>query len=301
MKSLSISKSSENSHGFSLLEVLVAMSITALVMGMIVEGALSFRGVYSTDMARTKINGNLRSAMDIISMNVRQAGENLLSQFPAVLLTDGASGAADTLILRRSLVPEVLTLCASSSIGATSLAISSASLANAECVAANALQLRNVFEGLRTNNDGSLRIYIYDKSSKQGEFLTYTSSPVSGGQYSLVVNATSRAYTQLTTSIYVLEEYQFALDAADQKLNLIIDGYTDTPRPVAFDVTDFQVLFTMDDGTSETSFTTASIKDWKDIRQIELALSGRGVFKGHVMTSTITARFFPRNILSYEG
>jgi prepilin-type N-terminal cleavage/methylation domain-containing protein len=289
-------------RGFTLMELLVSMTITSIAMAMVVGGALTFRSVYFTDVTRTRINGNLRSAMDIVSMNIRQAGENMLSSFPAVLLTDAAGSSSDILTLRRGLVPEVLTLCEDVAAGSHTLNISKAGLANAECVPSNVAPLYTVFDNLRdAEATNILRLYIYDKSTHEGEFIDYISGDASSGQYVLTTTAVSRAYSQLNTSLYYIEEYQFQFDSVNSQLVLYIDGNAGTPQPVAFDITNFQVLLEMDDNTNWVAFNASSAKEWKDIRQIQISLSGQNSYKGHTMSSTITSKYFPRNVLSYEG
>jgi prepilin-type N-terminal cleavage/methylation domain-containing protein len=288
-------------RGFTLLEMLVAMTLSSIVLTIVIGSALMFRDTYSHDIVRTRIHGNLRSAMDIISMNIRQAGENLMSTFPAVLLTNGSSGAGDVLTLRRALAPEVLTLCSNAAIGATAIAVSSGSLSNSECVVANVTPLLAVFESLRSDAGGTLRMYMYDSTTKNGEYISYTGYTTVSGQYLLSISGITQPFTQLNTALYVIEEYQFQLDSADAQLDLYIDGYSAAPRPVAFDVTNFQVTLDMQDGSVATSLAANSASDWKDISQIRLTLTGSSTYKGRVTTSSISAEFFPRNVLSYEG
>ncbi len=298
MKSLTCT--SRNSCGFTLLELLVAMSLTSLLMAIVISAVLQLRNHYFTDIKRTQVNGNLRSAMDIMSMNVRQAGENLLAAFPAVLLTNGSSGASDTLRLRRSPMTEVLTLCGDTASGSTQLFVSSASLSNTECVPANVAPVFTIFTGQVESSEGTPRVFIYDKSVKAGEFVDYEGNGTDNGQYFLTLGSTTRAYTQLNTSIYLIEEYQFTQNAVSNRLELTVnqDG---SARPVAFDVTDFQVQFTLQDGAVVDAFDQMSTTDWKDVHQIQLTLSGRSEFRGQEIASTISSNYFPRNVLSYEG
>ncbi|MBX7138200.1 MAG: prepilin-type N-terminal cleavage/methylation domain-containing protein [Oligoflexia bacterium] len=291
-----------HSSGFTLVELLVSMGLTAVVMTLVLSGVLAFRTGYYQDIVRTRINGNLRSAMDIISMNVRQAGENLQSNFPAIILTNGSASAADTLKLRRNLVPEILTLCTTIAAGASTLAVSSASTANAECVPANVAPLYTVFEGLRNSNGGSMRVFIYDRSTRTGEFVDYSLGTFAGGQYSITISAAQHAYTQLNTGVYIVEEYAFEVDAAQKTLNLYIDDQRDTPQAVAFGVTNFQVSLEMSDHTTLSAFTQSSgTQDWKDIEQIDLTLNGEDSYRGETITSSISAQYFPRNVLSFDG
>lgn len=289
-------------RGFTLVEILVALSIVSIVMALIIASVFTLRNTYFADIKRTQINGNLRSAMDIISMNVRQAGENLAAAFPAVLLTDGASGAADTLVLRRSPITEILTLCADASIGDTNLVVSSASLSNAECIPSNVSPLHAIFKSALAASENAPRVFIYNSALRVGEFVDYEDGDIDGdGNYFLTVGATTNAYTKLSTSIYIIEEYRFSINAVDTRLELTINQEPDGARPVAFEIVNFQASLDMEDGTTISEFAQLSTTDWKDIRQISLQLSGRDTYKGKVISSTITSKFFPRNVLSYEG
>lgn len=219
-----ITVSSPVDGGFTLMEALVALGITSLMMAIVVSQVLSFKQAYFTDVVRMEINSNLRAAMDIISMNIRQAGENLQASFPAVVVENGSDGAADVLKLRRALVPEVLTLCAPVAVGALSLPVSSASLSNTRCIPGNIDETYEVFEQWRAANDGTMRIYLYDRSRDIGEFVNYTGGSISDGQYALTITGLTNIFPGLATSIYIVEEYSFELNTADNVLDVYIDG-----------------------------------------------------------------------------
>src|SRR5690606_14236408 len=102
MKKSNVKRTFDGESGFTLIEAIVAMGLMGVVMTMVVGHVLSIHEGYHTDVVRTRINSNLRSAMDMVAMNIRQAGENLQSSFPALVLEDGGADNPDTLILRRN-------------------------------------------------------------------------------------------------------------------------------------------------------------------------------------------------------
>src|SRR5690606_12792998 len=102
--------------GFTLVELMVAAGIGLGLLAATAGVVLSNRGLFNIDMVRTRLNQNLRSSLDIIGMNVREAGENLPGSFPAVELING-NDEPDELVLRRNLVDEVLKLCVVIDIG----------------------------------------------------------------------------------------------------------------------------------------------------------------------------------------
>lgn len=283
--------------GFTMLELLVAMSMTGICLAIVIGHTLSIHNSYFEDVMRTRINSNLRSSMDIISMNIRQAGENLQSGFPAVVLEDASGGTSDVLRLRRNLIPEVLTLCAAATAGDTALTVSSTTLTDPECVTGNVNLLFNAFESSRSGDE--IRLYVYNRISGVGEFVDYTGGEMLLGEYTLSVSALSSDYSALTTNVYFIEEYAFAHNPGEQTLELHINGDIETPHPVAFSVSDFLVGIEMSDMSVQTSLNSSSAYEWKDIRQVQVTLSGQEERKSRTVSSSISAEYFPRNVLSY--
>ena len=73
-----------SADGFSLFELLVAMMVTGVIAGATLSIALSSHGMFETDRHRTTINQNLRAGLDMVGIDVRQAGERLPFDAPAV-------------------------------------------------------------------------------------------------------------------------------------------------------------------------------------------------------------------------
>ncbi len=65
-------------------EVLVALALVTVLTGSALALALSSRGVYTTDLNRTTLNQNLRIGMDLVGVDVRQAGQQLPDDVPAI-------------------------------------------------------------------------------------------------------------------------------------------------------------------------------------------------------------------------
>ena len=69
--------------------MLVALVVTLVVVGSIMTLAFSSQDVFETDKHRTTINQNLRSGIDLLGMDVRQAGERLPGDAPAIEIRRG--------------------------------------------------------------------------------------------------------------------------------------------------------------------------------------------------------------------
>ena len=100
-----------SSDGFSILELLVALTIVSVVGGAALSLALSSRGVFEQDQQRTAVNQNLRSGIDLLGIDLRQAGERMPGNAPAIEIVNGASSGPDQLIVRRNLLDYVLPVC----------------------------------------------------------------------------------------------------------------------------------------------------------------------------------------------
>lgn len=72
--------------GFTLVEILVALGIAGLLLGIVLSTTLGHRRLYVLDQNRTAANQNLRAALDILVADLRQAGRG----FPGLPGSGGA-------------------------------------------------------------------------------------------------------------------------------------------------------------------------------------------------------------------
>ncbi|MCB0345318.1 MAG: prepilin-type N-terminal cleavage/methylation domain-containing protein [Bdellovibrionales bacterium] len=285
-------------RGFTLMELLVALMLTGIFMGMAMANIFTVRQAYLEDIVRLRVNSNLRSAMDIVSMNVRQAGENLEGSFPSLLLSDSADDG-DSLVLRRNLISDVLTLCEDVNAGQTRLFVSLSTATEPECIASNVVAAHTEFSDYRSANEDTVRVFVYDRISKEGEFVDFTGNgDIGGTDYYLDVSSLSQDYNAETTSIYMLEEFLFEVESGEETFLLYVDEKFDEPQAVAFSVTDFQVSLQMQNGSTVSELNPDSSDEWQDIQEVVLRLTGRGSWKGKEVVSTLSASYFPRNVLS---
>jgi hypothetical protein len=282
--------------GFTVMELLVASALGALIMAMVIASVFLNQQFYHEDVVRTRITSNLRSSMDIISMNIRQSGEHLSTSFPAVEVADGGSTLPDQLTLRRGKISEVLTLCNDASDGDVRLYVSSTASAEPECLAGNVATTLGLWEAER--NGETVRAYIYDRVTKVGEWVDYSGIGTSSGDDYISNTALENDYVAMQTNVYFLEEYRFELESGTQTLNVFVDGVYDEPRPVAFSVSDFRVEVLLEDSSTVASLNGSSAYTWKDIRQIQVTLTGEEARRKRTFTGSLSASYFPRNVLS---
>lgn len=283
--------------GFTLVELLVASVIALLVMAMAAESTTSLRNLYLHDIVRTRLNQDMRASLDLIGVNIRQAGENFSASFPAIEIIDGGSGA-DELVMRRNLIDEVLNVCADISGGTAEDEIEFANGGvQAGCsYSSNAFGYSTWSAYRLADENQQVRAYMYNIGNKTGEFFDYVGETDTGAELRIATSGSTwtQDYPVGTSAVYLIEEWRFRLNG--DVLELIIDGDDTSPLNVAFGLTEFQVTAVYEDGSTATSLDVND--DWTELAAIEVSLSAQDTFANRIITSSLSSRFFPRNILS---
>lgn len=292
-----IRSSLSSDSGFTVMELLVTSVLGFVITGLALTASISYQNVLGKDIARTRLNQNLRGSLDLIGVDIRVGGENLGAAFPAIELINGASNAPDRLIVRRNLLDEVLPVCttvvAGSGVNQVQFAIPGTVPG---CTYSGQTHNFQAWQSYRTSNGGQVPVYIFDTSAKLGEFFTYNGENDTGNSYSIGRSGSSwtNTYAASASALYVLEEWEYQLN--DGLLQIITNRDTSNPLNIAFDVSDFQVTIDMQDGTTKQSFTTSD--QWNQIRSVNISISGTDSFARRTMNETFSASYFPRNVLS---
>ena len=292
----------KSQNGITIIELMVSVLLLSVTLMMLIGYVMSMQNAFFNDVVRTRINGNLRTALDIVSMNVRQAGENLGTTFPAVVIQADDDTVGSKLILRRNKLSEVLTVCEAAAAGDTRIFISTTTTPSPACVYANVTGMYNAYSAEKTAENGTLKIYIYNSLTRIGEYIDYTGEGTEStgvtAKYYLTVSALPAAYGANTSYIYYIEEYDFALDEQTNTLNLTRNGDSLTIEPVAFSISNFLPTVRMQDGTILTSLPYNAVKTWKDMDYISVSLTGTESRKSRNYSTSISGNYYPRNVLS---
>jgi prepilin-type N-terminal cleavage/methylation domain-containing protein len=309
MTSTSSSRSTRgSSDGFSIVELLVALTVFSLIGAASLALATSARKVFEQDRNRTAVNQNLRSGIDLLGIDVRQAGERMPGKGPAIDITNGASGAPDTLTLRRNLLDYVLPVCknvnstsakdvvfvAKKGGGSVPPGCSPVPDSNGDGWPDNIEAWRNY----RIANGGSVLAYIYNPVTHTGEFFHYDDEDNSDFHIhrANLENWHNDYPVSQQPSIYIIEQKQFRMSG--DLLQYIVDDDTDHPVNLVNRLTDFQCRALLDDGTIVDTLPMGT--DWSHLQSVEVKLVGSATFSGRTLRRTLMSRFFPRNILSNQ-
>lgn len=303
--------------GFTLIELLVALGIGALLLGLLLSTTLANRRLYVLDQSRTTVNQNLRAALDLLVADVRQAGERLPADFPAVEVKQGAGGAPDVLILRRNLLDEVLLLCDQNGINGNQ--------DNIPVAAKNTSQLPEAYRSVCQFRDGDgngmddridrwrayrcaqdgnpacatgtkhrdkVWAYLYDPQTGQGEGFVYDAEDQSGVKiHKGNTEQWQRSYP-LGSRMYLLEERRYFVEGVVLKLTEN-GAEVSAAKGVVAGVKDFQVR-AQANGAWVTGDFPQGGQSWRDLEGLELKLKVR---VGQVERELVT-KALPRNVLS---
>lgn len=303
MISMQLKQFLRNSNkGFTLIEIMVANALGMLIVGLTIAAILSNRSLYQHDLVRTRVNQNLRGALDLVGVNIREAGENLPATVPAVEVIDGGADA-DELILRRNLIDEVLKLCTPLAGGSSTNQVYFSTAANEPgCTYGDQQQNFAAWLAHRTQNGGSVKAYIFDPTTNAGEIFDYVGETDSGLAHNIVRGSGNwqNDYSVGLTAVYLIEQWHFRLVddvETDLKiLQLIENDDLGNPKGVVFGLESFRVVANMQDDTVLNNLTVTD--EWTNIKSIEVALRGQEMAQRKSVTRNLSARFFPRNILS---
>ncbi|WP_017327816.1 prepilin-type N-terminal cleavage/methylation domain-containing protein [Synechococcus sp. PCC 7336] len=328
MKSLSklapIAKQTLLQSGYTLVELLVGLVVASTTLGLAFTVVFFNRNLYVKDNARINTNQNLRTSLDIIGSDIRQAGEYITDRNFPVLIVQNDPMNGDTLTLRRGLEDTILPVCINVSNGTSNIAIAIPNPVQDECsrVARDAdpteIWPDNIYawQNLRSSLSGNqARAFIFDvdNSPIDGEYFIYSgevrnpestpANPDTPSTYSITsttsgwTNSYSTGGTELP-SLALLEERKFYLDGNNLVLEITDTEETSGVQPVAGNVTDFQVTVTMQDGTVVNQFSPGD--NWSKIASVDVTLSGETSYSAtESIEQTLTSSFLPRNVLSF--
>ena len=299
-----------SSDGLTIVELLIGMAITLGVMAAGLTLALAGLSLYEADHARTRLNQNLRATQDFLAADVRQAGERLGDDFPAIEILDGASGAPDELILRRNLLGTVLRSCqqtVENSVAEIYIADPTDPVNGCQLVpddngdgwrdnhgAWNAYRLAN---GVTVGSDVVVAAYIFNPANGDGEFFGYVGDNA-GSSYLEVESGHvwQNSYPNNDRPrVYLLEERRYRL--VDGVLQLIVNGEDPNPLNMVEQIQDIQIVAAFQDGTTQTTLSFADV--WAELRAIDLTIRGQSVYDDGVLESTWSSELMPRNVLSH--
>lgn len=297
--------STRSQSGASLIEMLVAVTVAGLVAAGALSMALSTRRLYSTDERRTDLNQQLRTGMDLLGVELRQSGQGLPQDFPALEIADGGGTNPDTVTLRRNLHGTVLPVCGAITAGTSVDELRAADSGGSPPAGCTPLADTDAdgwpdnideWRDHRTAQGGAVDIYVFNPVSGAGQFVEFDGDG-STGDFLGVDSPASWQISCLVTEqcrAYILEEHRYVVNAG--VLRYSINGNVADTIDLIDHVTGFQAVARFVDGSSQNTLAIAD--DWSELRTLEITLSGQVVVEQRTIDRTLTSAFLPRNVIS---
>ncbi len=302
-------------EGHSALELLVALALSVGVGAGVLALALSSRGLYDTERARTRLNQSLRAGRDFLVTDLRQAGERLDPNFPAIEivrgedLPGGAAGDPDELVLRRNLHETVLWVCADVAPADDDVWIALTNLPPPGCaplpVEPGDVYPRNLqdWSDYRTSRGGAVRAYIYNPVAQQGEFFTFESEAGDAAGFYLSKAAGfpdwSFAYPAGDqVRVYLLEERRYRVSG--DMLQVVVDADTADPVNLVDTITNFQVQTIMKPTLANPTPPLLDSFDgigWDGLSNVQVSVAGRVDVRNRSIARSFSSTITPRNVL----
>ena len=275
---------------------MVSMVLGLLLVAMAVGSIQATRNLYETDITRIEIAHRLRAGMNLMGVQIRQAGELLSNSFPAIELENGANGDPDLLIIRKNLLDHAPGLCVDGASGDNFVQISLPGKAG--CSFNDTEAAYNAWRDFRIQAGGEVSAYIWDFVGDTGEQFTYSSEDDISSTGTRTINASSagwsRDYPANSSHLYFVEEWRFSL--VDSNLQVQIND--DPPNSIISGVDDLQVELVMNDGTVVNEL--GPMDDWTELSFIRVILEGTAELSQKSVSRSITNTFFPRNLISKD-
>jgi len=296
-------QSTRNStSGLTIIELMLAMTLGLMISAVALTLTVSGKSLYQADASRTGLNHNMRAAMDFLVTDVRQAGERLGDDFAALLLNSGSGNSPDELVIRRNLLSTVLRVCSDTSGTDDVIAIAQASSPPQGCAVVPDDDSDGWPENLqawreyRLAGGGSVRAYIYNPVTKQGEFFDLVGEDVGTTSISAPsgINWSFNYPVADLCRLYMLEERRYTLSGG--RLQIVVNDVTTSPLNVVSHVDGFQAVAVFQDFSQQNTLDTSDV--WSDLRSIQIELSGSVVNDGETIERTWTNEIMPRNVLS---
>lgn len=282
--------------GFTLVELLLALVLGTLILGISLRLVLSERTVYRLDQQRTGANQGARAALDLLGADIRQAGERLPMDLSPVVVRPGL------LITRRNLLDAVLALCDNINAGSSQDVVFVARRnppqgTPPQCYPTDGDgdgwdDRLEAFMNYRQNAGGEVTLYIYNPATRQGEFFAYDREDQSRFHIHRARGRWTYDYRQdQQPRIYALEERRYTLQG--DRLVLYLNGDTSNPQALVAGVTGFTVQALTPSGP-QAQFGDG-VGNPRDLQGVRLEVQIRS---GN-LRRTLSAQYFPRNIFSW--
>lgn len=294
--------------GFTLTELLIAMAIGGIIMTALLQLVFSAQRLYQTDSARTAVNQNASVALTAMTNDLRQAGERLTRDFPA-LSVDGPAGQ-ERVTMRRSVLDAVLPVCKDVKGGtATDVVFVSkedkgkgkSGTLPPNCKDSSAEVGFNEWIAYRKAQGGTVDAFIYDPVTGLGETFVYDAEDGSGQHIHRGGGKWLNDYpVENKPRVYMMEQVSYQQSGTYLMRQVgSDDAIAYLPGVTGFDVRPVTLNAAGAETTISGNFPAAPLT-WKDLYRLDIVLTAQQRVGSQTVSRTYTSSFVPRNVFSED-
>lgn len=289
--------------GFTLVELLVAMALGGVLIAALLSVVSSSQRLYAVDTARGSVNQDVSVALTAITNDVRELGEQMNSDFPALQVTGPALSRVVT--IRRNLLDVVLPVCkdikAGSNTDVVFISKNGGGSTSAACQSTSMAEGFQKWIDYRVSHGGSVNIYIYDPVTKLGENMIYDAEDNSGQHIHKTGVKWLNDYPSVNNPrVYILEQHAYSLSGT----TLFLADGTGAPQAYLPNVVSFEVTPYIFDTSNAAIALTGDFpptgNNWKDLTSLQIRLTGNARAGITTVQRSFTSTFTPRNVFSAD-
>ncbi|GGS39847.1 PilW family protein [Deinococcus knuensis] len=290
--------------GVTLTELLITMAVGVIIVTAVLNLVFGAQRLYQVDSARAAVNQNASVALNAMTNELRQAGERLPRDFPA-LEVSGDSGE-ERIVMRRGVIDTVLPVCRSVKAGTGSVVFISmngaakGTAAPAGCAPSSSDAGFGAWTAYRAAHGGAAQAFLLDPVTGVGELFTYAGEDGSGQHVRRGAGQWLNDYpVENSPRLYLIEQlaYQRREDTLTRQ-----EGERPA-EPYLPGVTGFDVQPVVNvDGSDQvvTGAFPAAPLSWKDLVRLDIVLAAQQRVGGRSAGRTFISSFIPRNVFSED-
>jgi prepilin-type N-terminal cleavage/methylation domain-containing protein len=225
----------KQNKGFSLVELIVGMSITTLIVALASQALISTQNSFTKDQKKVENGQKISSILEIVGREIRQAGELIVdADFPTIKVKQLASGKASLIIYRA--ISEPVSLCRAYSAGvqvpSPGLLFAVDQVTNNPCKVANVtpyVPSTQQTDWITKRNNAGGQLFGVVNSSGTAQPFTYNSESFATGTNSMnlaigILPFTPSQPISLNNSVYLVikKEYMICEDTVTLRKDLMV-------------------------------------------------------------------------------
>ncbi|ULH17281.1 prepilin-type N-terminal cleavage/methylation domain-containing protein (plasmid) [Deinococcus sp. KNUC1210] len=305
--------------GFTLIELLVAMALSLIIVGVVFTLFSSTNKLNEADTGRVYTNQNLRTSLDLIANDLRQAGEGISGSYPISGVDFNSTNK--TLTIRRNFSANVtvggadvivpnLPICQSLSSTITTIIVVRPTSSTTICPFNSASGtvpdiLKPWIAYLSSNSSSPVPALLYNTSSKLATrvnvtAVTPTPTPLTGNSTVTVSGQsnTTASFAMGNSVLLPIDERVYSVDSSGI-LQLSVNGGPQQAIAYGIQNLSFDAIGVNSSGVTNHYSNFIITDPWSNLQSMTVTIQGSGG-TGTQVNRTYATTIYPRNVIQSQ-